>query len=321
MVVARMDVAEAVKAPHIAQKLATFCGVRDDAVVLMPDARSVYEVPLNAVQGGVLAPLERFVDHGDPDMKQWEELVKAIESDPKEEVKIGLVAKYVDNTDTYLSVTEALKAAAWKVGVKLKTVWINAEEATDKDFAGVDGIVVPGGFGVRGVEGKIAAATYCLQHNKPYLGLCLGMQCAVIAAARLGGVKNANSEEFGAEEGENVVYIMEGQKGKESTGGTMRLGNYPAKLEKGSKLAKLYGTTEVVERHRHRYEVNQAFLEQIEKGGLKIAGTSPDGSLVEFVEAPKCDYFVATQGHPEYRSRPYRAHPMFEGLLRAAKKK
>lgn len=320
MVVARMDVDEVVKAPHIAQKLATFCGVRDDAVVLMPDARSVYEVPLNAVQGGVLAPLERFVDHGDPDMKQWEDLVKSIESNPKDEVKIGLVAKYVDNTDTYLSVTEALKAAAWKVGVKLETVWINAEEATDKDFASVDGIVVPGGFGVRGVEGKIAAASYCLKHNKPYLGLCLGLQCAVIAAARLGGVKKANSEEFGAEEGENVVYIMEGQAGKESTGGTMRLGDYPAKLVAKSKTAEVYGTTNVVERHRHRYEVNQSFKEEIEKGGLKISGTSPDGSLVEFVEAPKCDYFVATQGHPEYRSRPYRAHPLFEGLIRASKK-
>lgn len=320
MVVARMDVDQVVKAPHIAQKLATFCGVRDDAVVLMPDARSVYEVPLNAVQGGVLAPLERFVDHGDPDMKQWENLVKSIESNPKEEVKIGLVAKYVDNTDTYLSVTEALKAAAWKVGVKLETVWINAEEATDKDFASVDGIVVPGGFGVRGVEGKIAAASYCLKHNKPYLGLCLGLQCAVIAAARLGGVKKANSEEFGAEEGENVVYIMEGQAGKESTGGTMRLGNYPAKLVAKSKMAEIYGATNVVERHRHRYEVNQSFKKEIEKGGLKISGTSPDGSLVEFVEAPKCDYFVATQGHPEYRSRPYRAHPLFEGLIRASKK-
>ena len=320
MVVARMDVDQVVKAPHIAQKLATFCGVRDDAVVLMPDARSVYEVPLNAVQGGVLAPLERFVDHGDPDMKQWEDLVKNIESNPKEEVKIGLVAKYVDNTDTYLSVTEALKAAAWKVGVKLETVWINAEEATDKDFASVDGIVVPGGFGVRGVEGKIAAASYCLKHNKPYLGLCLGLQCAVIAAARLGGVKKANSEEFGAEEGENVVYIMEGQAGKESTGGTMRLGNYPAKLVAKSKMAEIYGTTNVIERHRHRYEVNQSFKKEIEKGGLKISGTSPDGSLVEFVESPKCDYFVATQGHPEYRSRPYRAHPLFEGLIRASKK-
>ncbi len=321
MVVARMDVDQLVKAPHVASKLATFCGVREDAVVLMPDAKSVYEVPLNAVKSGVLAPLERFIDHGDPDMSQWEKLVKRIESKPTKTVRIGMVAKYVDNTDTYLSVTEALKAAAWEAGVDLKTVWINAEEATDADFADVDGIVVPGGFGIRGVEGKIAAAAYCLEHNKPYLGLCLGMQVAVIAAARRGGVKCANSEEFGAQEGKNVVYIMEGQQGKESTGGTMRLGNYPAVLKKGTKLAKIYGATEVIERHRHRYEVNQEFTEQIRAGGLEIAGTSPDGALVEFVEAPNCDYFVATQGHPEYRSRPYRAHPMFAGLLKAASKK
>lgn len=320
MVVARMDVDKIVKAPHIVTKLATFCGVREDAVVLMPDAKSVYEVPLNAVKSGVLAPLERFVDHGDPDMSVWEELVERIEAKPSKTVKIGLVAKYVDNTDTYLSVTEALKAAAWKVGVKLNTVWINAESATEKDFAAVDGIVVPGGFGVRGVEGKIAAATYCLEHNKPYLGLCLGLQAAVIAAARRGGVKNANSEEFGAEEGENVVYIMAGQEGKESTGGTMRLGNYPAKLAKGSLAEKLYGKRSIVERHRHRYEVNQAFKEQIEKGGLVISGTSPDGELVEFVESKNTDFFIATQGHPEYRSRPYRAHPLFEGLVRAASK-
>ena len=318
MVVARMDVDKLVKAPHVASKLATFCAVSEDAVVLMPDAKSVYEVPLNAVKGGVLAPLERFIDHGDPDMSQWEELVKNIESNPKKDVKIGLVAKYIDNTDTYLSVTEALKAAAWKVGVKLNTVWIDAEKASEKDFAAVDGIVVPGGFGVRGVEGKIAAANYCLENNKPYLGLCLGLQTAVIAAARRGGVKNANSEEFDAPADANVVYIMEGQKGKESTGGTMRLGDYPAKLVKGSRVAKLYGADNVVERHRHRYEVNQKFLKEIEAGGLVVSGTSPDGKLVEFVEAPKCDFFVATQAHPEFRSRPYRAHPLFEGLIRAS---
>ena len=318
MVVARMDVDKLVKAPHVASKLATFCAVSEDAVVLMPDAKSVYEVPLNAVKGGVLAPLERFIDHGDPDMSQWEELVKNIEANPKKEVKIGLVAKYIDNTDTYLSVTEALKAAAWKVGVKLNTVWIDAEKASEKDFAAVDGIVVPGGFGVRGVEGKIAAANYCLENNKPYLGLCLGLQTAVIAAARRGGVKNANSEEFDAPADANVVYIMEGQKGKESTGGTMRLGDYPAKLVKGSRVAKLYGANDVVERHRHRYEVNQKFLKEIEAGGLVVSGTSPDGKLVEFVEAPKCDFFVATQAHPEFRSRPYRAHPLFEGLIRAS---
>jgi CTP synthase len=318
MVVARMDIDKTPRAPQVARKLATFCGVNEDAVVLMPDAKSVYEVPLNAVKGGVLAPLERFIDHGDPDMAIWEDLVKRIEANPRKEVKIGLVAKYIDNTDTYLSVTEALKAAAWKVGVKLKIVWINAEKATEADFEAVDGIVVPGGFGVRGVEGKIAAATYCLEHDKPYLGLCLGMQTAVIAAARRGGLKEANSEEF-AETEQNVVYIMEGQKGKESTGGTMRLGDYPAKLVKNSKLAQIYGATDVVERHRHRYEVNQKFLKEIEKGGLVVAGTSPDGKLVEFVEAPECKYFVATQAHPEFRSRPYRAHPMFEGLIEACK--
>lgn len=318
MVVARMDIDKTPRAPQVARKLATFCGVNEDAVVLMPDAKSVYEVPLNAVKGGVLAPLERFIDHGDPNMTIWEDLVKRIEANPRKEVKIGLVAKYIDNTDTYLSVTEALKAAAWKVGVKLKIVWINAEEATETDFETVDGIVVPGGFGVRGVEGKIVAATYCLEHDKPYLGLCLGMQTAVIAAARRGGLAKANSEEF-AETDENVVYIMEGQKGKESTGGTMRLGDYPAKLVAGSKIADIYGAAKVIERHRHRYEVNQKFLKEIEKGGLVVAGTSPDGKLVEFVEAPDCKYFVATQAHPEFRSRPYRAHPLFEGLIKACK--
>ena len=318
MVVARMDIDKTPRAPQVARKLATFCGVNEDAVVLMPDAKSVYEVPLNAVKGGVLAPLERFIDHGDPDITIWEDLVKRIEANPRKEVKIGLVAKYIDNTDTYLSVTEALKAAAWKVGVKLKIVWINAEEATETDFEAVDGIVVPGGFGVRGVEGKISAATYCLEHDKPYLGLCLGMQTAVIAAARRGGLAKANSEEF-AETDENVVYIMEGQKGKESTGGTMRLGDYPAKLVAGSKIADIYGAAKVIERHRHRYEVNQKFLKEIEKGGLVVAGTSPDGKLVEFVEAPDCKYFVATQAHPEFRSRPYRAHPLFEGLIKACK--
>ena len=318
MVVARMDIDKTPRAPQVARKLATFCGVNEDAVVLMPDAKSVYEVPLNAVKGGVLAPLERFIDHGDPDMTIWEDLVKRIEANPRKEVKIGLVAKYIDNTDTYLSVTEALKAAAWKVGVKLKIVWINAEEAAEADFEAVDGIVVPGGFGVRGVEGKIAAATYCLEHDKPYLGLCLGMQTAVIAAARRGGLTKANSEEF-AETDENVVYIMEGQKGKESTGGTMRLGDYPAKLVAGSKIADIYGAAKVIERHRHRYEVNQKFLKEIEKGGLVVAGTSPDGKLVEFVEAPDCKYFVVTQAHPEFRSRPYRAHPLFEGLIKACK--
>lgn len=319
MVVARMDVNKVIKAPQVVKKLATFSGLPEDAIVLMPDAKSVYEVPLNAVRGGVLAPLERFIDHGEPDMAKWEKLIQKIEAHPKTQIKVGLVAKYIDNTDTYLSVTEALRAAAWQEDLALEIVWLNAEKVQTEDFAKVDAIVVPGGFGPRGIDGKIAAADFCLSHNKPYLGLCLGLQTAVIAAARRGGVKQANSEEFGARKGANVIYIMPGQKGKESTGGTMRLGDYPAIIKAGSLVSKLYQSRKVVERHRHRYEVNQAFLGQIQAGGLSVAGTSPDGSLVEFVEAPACTYFVATQAHPEFKSRPFRAHPLFAGLVRAAK--
>ena len=178
---------------------------------------------------------------------------------------------------------------------------------------------MPGGFGPRGVEGKIAAAKYCIKNNKPYLGLCLGLQVAVIAAARLGGVQDANSEEFGAKSGANAIYIMDGQQGKQSTGGTMRLGDYESVLIPNSQAARAYGSNEVVERHRHRYEVNQDFTQSIEQGGLIISGTSPDGRLVEFVEAPSNDYFVATQAHPEFKSRPFRPHPLFTGLMRAAK--
>ncbi len=316
MVVARMDVDRRVRAPQVAKKLATFCGVNENAVVLMPDAKSVYEVPLNAVKGGVLVPLKEFIKGKEPDMKVWEKLERNIERECKKTVKVGLVAKYIDNTDTYLSVTEALKSAAWANKVNLEITWINAEKATEKDFAKIDGILVPGGFGTRGIEGKIAAARYCLQNNKPYLGLCLGLQTAVIASARLGGLKHANSEEFGAKT-ENVIYIMDDQKGKESTGGTMRLGDYPAKLIAKSKVAKIYGTEKVVERHRHRYEVNQNYMNEIEKGGLVIAGTSPDGKLVEFVEAPKLKFFVATQAHPEFKSRPTRPHPLFNAFIKS----
>jgi CTP synthase len=225
----------------------------------------------------------------------------------------------MDNEDTYISVLEALKAAAWQEKVGIKVEWIDAEAATEADFKKVDALLVPGGFGARGVDGKIAAATYALEHNVPYLGICLGMQVAVIAAARKGGLARATSTEFNSDATQDVVYIMEGQAGKESTGGTLRLGDYPAELRSDSKTATLYGATEVTERHRHRYEVNKRFIKEIEAGGLSISGTSPDGSLVEFVEANDHPYFVATQAHPEFKSRPFRAHPLFVGLIRAMK--
>ena len=317
----------------ICEKIAAFSGISADAVVNLPDIDSVYDVPFNVLKSGVLAILNDFVgEDTEPDMSRWKEFSRRRARKYAKTVRVGLVAKYVGNDDTYICVTEALKAAcAWN-GVNLDLHWINAEELGDNtvraannealiDLLSCDGMVVPGGFGVRGVEGKIKAAMYALEKDVPYLGLCLGMQTACIAAARKGGVKDANSEEFGAtsEDGNNVIYIMEGQKGKESTGGTMRLGDYPAVLKEKSKTAKIYGQTEVIERHRHRYEVNQKFLPEIEKGGLVVSGTSPDGKLVEFIEAPGCKFFVATQAHPEFKSRPLEVHPLFYHFIKSLK--
>ena len=280
-------------------------------------------------------------------MSRWEDFSARRAKKYKKTVKVGLVAKYVGNDDTYICVTEALKASgAWNE-VNVEIEWINAEKLGDgdkdaeKQLENVDGLVVPGGFGARGAEGKIKAATYALENDKPYLGLCLGLQMACVAAARRAGVSKANSEEFGAGPKENIVYIMEGQKGKESTGGTMRLGDYPAVLNKDSKTAEIYrkaidklasgkisgakdwwgtylkdGTVKTVERHRHRYEVNQKFLGSIEKGGIVVAGTSPDGKLVEFIEAPGCKFFCATQAHPEFKSRPLTVHPLFAEFIK-----
>jgi len=304
----------------ICEKIAAFSGIDKEAVLNLPDIESVYDVPFNVLKSGVLEILNRFVgDDSDPDMSKWKEFSRLRGKEWAKTVRVGLVAKYVGNDDAYICVTEALKAAAAWNKVNIEIEWINAEEATGRDFARVDGLVVPGGFGTRGVEGKIKAAEYALETGKPYLGLCLGMQCAVVAAARRGGLKSAGSEEFGAKEGENVIYIMEGQRGKESTGGTMRLGDYVAKLKEGSKTQTVYGKDEVVERHRHRYEVNQKYLSEVEKGGLIVSGTSPDGKLVEFVEAPECKFFVATQAHPEFKSRPLDVHPLFREFVKSLK--
>lgn len=302
----------------IARKIALFGGVSDQSVLMMPNVDSVFRIPSIVAESGLMARLDAFTGLSQvPDLAEWNELIKKQQSGKAKKVRIGLVAKYMDNEDTYISVLEALKAAAWQEEVDLEIVWINAEKTSESEFAAVDGLLVPGGFGERGAEGKIAAATYALEHNTPYLGICLGLQVAVIAAARRGGLANAHSSEFDPLTEQNVVYIMEGQQGKESTGGTLRLGDYVAKLQEGSVTAKAYGAIEVVERHRHRYEVNQKFKADIERGGLLISGTSPDGKLVEYVEAADHPYFVATQAHPEFRSRPTRPHPMFVGLIRA----
>lgn len=304
---------------NVARKISQFSGVNEDAVVLLHNAETVFQVPLLIAASGINDVLSKFT-HNEitPDLGKWQKIVQAQTAQHERTVSIGLVAKYMDNEDTYISVLEALKAAAWQENVGLSIKWINAENASKEDFASVDGLLVPGGFGERGVPGKIAAADYALETGKPYFGICLGLQVAVIAAARRAGLKDANSSEFDAKTKQNVVYIMEGQEGKESTGGTLRLGNYTAALKAGSKVAEAYGAVEAVERHRHRYEVNQTFANDIEKGGLIISGTSPDGNLVEFVEAPNHPYMVATQAHPEMKSRPNRPHPLFVGLIRAA---
>lgn len=305
----------------ICEKIAAFAGIRSGAVVNLPDIESVYDVPFNVLKSGVLEILNEFMgEEGEPNMKIWKDFSRRRAKEYEQKVKVGLVAKYVGNEDTYICVTEALKAAAAWVGVRIEIRWINAEEARAEDFAKVDGLVVPGGFGVRGVEGKIHAAEYALEKDVPYLGLCLGMQVACIAAARRGGVKMADSEEFEMEGAEHVIYLMPGQKGKESTGGTMRLGNYPAKLIAGTRTAKIYGETEVVERHRHRYEVNQKYLPAMEAGGIRVTGKSPDGKLVEFIEAPNCKFFQATQAHPEFKSRPLKVHPLFQEFVKSLKK-
>lgn len=337
---------------EICEKIARFAGISEDAVVNLPDIDSVYDVPFNVLKSGVLTILNDFVnDDSEPDLSRWEDFSERRAKKYDETVKVGLVAKYVGNEDTYICVTESLKAAAAWNEVNLEIEWINAEKLAEKDekalkaLKAVDGIVVPGGFGARGAEGKIAAATFALEEDKPYLGLCLGLQMACVAAARRAGLEEANSEEFDQKTQENVVYIMDDQKGKESTGGTMRLGDYVATLKAKTKTAEIYrkaiddlksgkvtgskdwwgtyhkdGTVKTTERHRHRYEVNQKFLADIEKGGLVVSGTSPDGKLVEFVEAPDKKFFIATQAHPEFKSRPITVHPLFTEFVKSLKK-
>ncbi|HEY0965386.1 MAG TPA: CTP synthase [Candidatus Saccharimonadales bacterium] len=303
---------------NVSRKISLLSGVPEKYVVDMPNVDTVFRIPQKIAESSLHDLLSTFTGNAtSPDLAKWDHIIAAQNSTPGKTVSVGLVAKYMDNEDTYLSVTEALKAAAWQEGVGLNTVWINAETASDEDFSKVDALLVPGGFGERGVNGKIAAADYALEHKKPYLGICLGLQAAVIAAARRSGLTNAHSTEFSPAVEHDVVYIMDGQQGKESTGGTLRLGDYTAVLKDGSKTTDVYGANEVVERHRHRYEVNQKFTQAINDGGLMISGTSPDGALVEFVEGADHPYFLATQAHPEFRSRPFKAHPLFVGLIQA----
>lgn len=307
---------------NVKAKLSAFCGVPEAGIAVLPNARTVYEVPLTLEKQGIGNYLvEKLgLPNKKPNLKPWQKMVDSILSNPSKTYKIGVVAKYLDNQDTYMSVFEALKAASWSSGVGIDIEWVNAEalgrdKDTEKHLKELDGIVVPGGFGNRGVEGKILAAQYALKNKIPYLGLCLGMQVAVIAAARLGGLNDANSKEFDPNSSDLVINTMEDQNGKENTGGTMRLGNYPCVIEKNSLSAKLYNSTKITERHRHRYEANNSYVDKYDSWGIKAVGKSPDGNLVEMIEAINHPFFVASQFHPEFLSRPNVPHPMFKGFI------
>ncbi|MDB5166525.1 MAG: synthase [Candidatus Saccharibacteria bacterium] len=303
----------------VRRKLSMYCGVAESAIALLPNAASIYDVPLTLENDGIGKSImaKLGLDDKAPDLTAWQEVVRRATAKFDDSVTVGVVAKYLDNQDTYMSVFEALKSAAMWNDVNIDIRWIDAETFSDAALEGIDGIVVPGGFGSRGVEGKVAAAEFALSNNMPYLGLCYGLHMAVIAAARQNGLTKANSKEVDPTSPDLVITTMAGQEGKENTGGTMRLGNYRCDLADGSLAAKVYGASEIIERHRHRYECNPAYTDQYESWGIKASGINPDNGLVEVIEGINHPFFLASQFHPEFKSRPNHPHPMFDGFIKA----
>jgi CTP synthase len=315
----------------IKRKIADMCDVDREAVVTAADAPSIYDIPKVLHREGLDAYVVRKLDlpFRDVDWREWDDLLRRVHH-PEEEVRIALVGKYVDLPDAYLSVVEALRAGGFAHHAKVEIEWIASDECATPAGAArllqdVDAICVPGGFGIRGLEGKLGALTYARTHGIPTLGLCLGLQSMVIEYSRnVLGLEKADSTEFDPDTPEPVIATMAEQKafveGAGDLGGTMRLGLYPARLKPGTIAREVYGEDVVSERHRHRYEVNNTYRERLEEAGLVFSGTSPDDSLVEYVELPRevHPYYIATQAHPELRSRPTRPHPLFKGLVGAA---
>ncbi|MDV5999429.1 CTP synthase [Kocuria rhizophila] len=313
------------------RKIGSACDVDLDAVISCADAPSIYDIPNTLHTQGLDTYILDYLglDYQDADLRQWSRLLTAVH-EPEHQVTVALVGKYIDLPDAYLSVSEALRAGGFANNAKVNLKWVASDlcdtpEGAQRELGDVDAVCVPGGFGIRGLEGKLGALTWARTHKVPTLGLCLGLQCMVIEYARNEvGLPNASSTEFDPETDTPVIATMEEQKqfveGAGDLGGTMRLGLYPASLAEGSVVAETYGTTEVSERHRHRYEVNNAYRDALAEAGLRISGTSPEGTLVEFVELPREEhpYYVATQAHPELASRPTRPHPLFDGLVKAA---
>ena len=320
---------------NIREKIALFCNVRPENVIANMTAKNLYEVPLMLEKEGLAVDVCKHLKLKNVEAKneEWQKMIEHFkkidekyENLNKKKVNIAIVGKYVKLEDSYLSVVESIKHAAYENGVKADIKFIDCETVTSKNakekLQGIDGIIVPGGFGGRGIEGKIQTVKYARENNIPFLGICLGMQMAVVEFARdVLNIKDANSLEFDEKTKNPVIHIMESQKNITKKGGTMRLGAYPCILKKSSLASKLYKAEEISERHRHRYEFNNEYRKIMEDNGMTISGTSPDGELVEIIELKRHPYFIASQFHPELKSRPDKPHPLFVGLLKAAKKK
>ena len=315
----------------VKKKISLMCDVDAEAVVAASDAPSIYDIPKVLHKEGLDAFVVRRLGmpFRDVDWSDWDQLLDRVHK-PTTEISVALVGKYVDLPDAYLSVTEALRAGGFANSAKVNITWVpsddcESEAGAKSALAGIDAICVPGGFGVRGIEGKVGALKFARENKIPTLGLCLGLQCMVIEGARnLAGIKDANSAEFAPDTKDPVIATMASQeavlRGEQDMGGTMRLGLYAASLQDGSIVQNLYKLNSVEERHRHRYEVNNSYRPKLEAAGLVFSGTSPDGNLVEFVELPESvhPFYVGTQAHPEFKSRPTRPHPLFVGLVKAA---
>lgn len=306
------------------QKLSEFCNVPEECVITAQDAKSIYEVPLMMEQEGLAEQSLNLLqlEQRQPDLTQWETLVKRLYS-PNHKIDIALVGKYVRLNDAYLSVVEALRHAAISIGGDLNLHWINSEDLESGNLENylknINGILVPGGFGIRGVDGKIAAIEYAKHHKIPFLGLCLGMQCAVIEWARhTAQLADANSAEFDPDTTNPVINLLPEQQDVVDLGGTMRLGLYPCRVNPDTLAFKLYQKEVIYERHRHRYEFNNAYRNLFLESGYAVSGTSPDGRLVEMIELPNHPFFIASQFHPEFQSRPSAPHPLFQGFIQAA---
>jgi CTP synthase len=316
---------------NVKRKISLMCDVDEEAVVAAKDAPSIYDIPKVLHSEGLDAYVVRRLNlpFRDVDWTEWDDLLRRVHR-PVHQVAIALVGKYVDLPDAYLSVSEALRAGGFANDCKVSIRWVVSDdcqtpEGAARELAGVDAVCIPGGFGVRGIEGKLGAIRHARENRVPILGLCLGLQCMVIEYARdVAGLADANSAEFDEDTPHPVIATMADQEdvvaGERDMGGTMRLGLYPAALAEGSLAREVYGSAYVEERHRHRYEVNNAYRGRLEEAGIVFSGTSPDGHLVEYVELPRDvhPYFIATQAHPEFKSRPARAHPLFAGLVAAA---